>query len=101
MNIRRQRLVAGGAMATLALAELWGIGGGRASALAAEGDEVEYNFGRPVKDGERTYDWYRRTYADEVAKSYGVDPRGSSNAAWPTAPASRTTGHAAAASRGH
>ena len=74
MKTGRQRLVAGGAMAALALAALWGLGGDRAAALAAEGDEVEYTFGRPVKDGEQTYDWYRKTHADWAAKRYGVDP---------------------------
>lgn len=63
MNTGRQRLVAGGIMAALDLAALWGIGKDRA-ALAAEGDEVEYTFGRPVKDAEQTYDWYRKTHAD-------------------------------------
>ena len=64
MNTGRWRFVAGRAMAALALAALWGVGGDRAAALAAEGDEVEYTFGRPVKDGEQTYDWYRKTHAD-------------------------------------
>jgi hypothetical protein len=74
MNTGRPRIDAGGAMAALALAALWGIGGYRAAALAEEGDEVEYTFGRPVKDGEQTYDWYRKTHADEAARRYGVDP---------------------------
>ncbi|SIO58990.1 hypothetical protein SAMN05444166_5886 [Singulisphaera sp. GP187] len=73
MNTGRQRLVARGAMAALALAALWGVGGDRA-ALAAEGDEVEYTFGRPVTDDEQTYDWYRKTHSDWAAKRYGVDP---------------------------
>ena len=42
--------------------------------LAAEGDEVEYTFGRPVKDGEQTYEGHRKTHADEAARRYGVDP---------------------------
>ncbi len=75
MKIARQRLIAGGAMAALALAVLWGIGGDRTVALAADGDEVEYTFGRPVKDGEQTYDWYRKTHTDWAAKRYGVDPK--------------------------
>ena len=74
MSTGRQRLLAGGAVAALALAALWGVGGDRAAALAAEGDEVEYTFGRPVKDGEQTYDWHRKTHADQAAKRYGVDP---------------------------
>src|SRR6476619_6104866 len=41
---------------------------------AAEGDEVEYTFGRPLQKDEQTYDWYRKTHADEAAKRYGVDP---------------------------
>ena len=74
MSSGRQRLVAGGAMAALALVALCGVGGDRAAALAAEGDEVEYTFGRPVKDDEQTYDWYRKTHTDRAAKRYGVDP---------------------------
>jgi len=46
-----------------------------ARVIAAEGDEVEYTFGRPVNDGEHTYAWYRKTHADEAAKRYGVDPK--------------------------
>jgi hypothetical protein len=42
---------------------------------AAEGDDVEYTFGRPVKDGEQTYGWYRKTHADWASKRYGVDPK--------------------------
>src|SRR4051795_7053337 len=74
MNTRSRRIIAGGAMAALALAALWGVGGDRTAALAADGDEGEYTFGRPVKDGEQTYDWYRKTHADEAARRYGVDP---------------------------
>ena len=74
MKIGRQRLVAGGAIAALALAAPLGVGGDRAAALAAEGDEVEYTFGRPVKDDEQMYDWYRKTHADWAAKRHGVDP---------------------------
>src|SRR3954462_6201390 len=85
MNIGRPRIVAGVAMTALALAALWGLGGDRAAALAAEGDEVEYTFGRPVKDGEQTYDWYRKTDADWAAKRYGVDPKkvGAGMDTWP------------------
>jgi hypothetical protein len=74
MNNGRPRIVAGGAMAALALAALWGVDGDRTAALAADGDKVEYTFGRPVKDGEQTYDWDRKTHADEAARRYGVDP---------------------------
>src|SRR5436853_193211 len=42
--------------------------------LIARGDEVEYTFGPAVKENEHTYDWYRKTHADEAAKRYGVDP---------------------------
>ena len=41
---------------------------------AAEGDEVEYTFDRPITDGEQTYAWYRKTHGDQAAKRYGVDP---------------------------
>src|SRR6201999_2046651 len=39
------------------------------------GDDVEYSFGPPVKDGEQTYAWYRKTHADAAGKRYGVDPK--------------------------
>src|SRR4026207_2580905 len=45
----------------------------RPAAHAAEGDEVEYTFDRPIKDGEQTYAWYRKTHAQEAAKRYGVN----------------------------
>src|SRR5260221_13930795 len=53
--------------------------------VAAEGDDVEYTFGRPVKDGEQTYDWYRKTHTDWAAKRYGVDPKkvGDGMDTWP------------------
>src|SRR5262245_31462940 len=46
----------------------------RPAAHAAEGDEVEYTFARPITEGEHTYDWYRKTHADDAAKRYGVSP---------------------------
>ena len=33
---------------------------------------VEYEFGRPVRADEHTYDWYRRTHADAAAARYGI-----------------------------
>ena len=33
---------------------------------------VVYEFGRPVRADEHTYDWYRRTHADATAARYGV-----------------------------
>ena len=76
MNIGRPQFVfVARALAALTLvANLIG-GEQRLTARAAEGDEVEYTFGRPVKPGEQTYDWYRKTHADEAAKRYGVDPK--------------------------
>ena len=50
------------------------IGEMRFVAHAAEGDEVEYTFDRPITDGEQTYAWYRKTHGDEAAKRYGVNP---------------------------
>jgi hypothetical protein len=32
-------------------------------------------FGRPLKKGEQTYDWYRKTHAHWAARRYGVDPK--------------------------
>src|SRR6478672_1451878 len=46
----------------------------RPVAHAAEGDEVEYTFDRPITEGEQTYAWYRKTHGDEAAKRYGVNP---------------------------
>ena len=34
------------------------IFGNHSAVRAAEGDQVEYTFGRPVEKGEQTYDWY-------------------------------------------
>jgi hypothetical protein len=62
-----------GALTAVALAALLNFGN-RSLVHAAEGDQVEYTFGRPVEKGEQTYDWYRKTHADEAAKRYGVDP---------------------------
>ena len=73
MTTVKRRLLAGGALAALALAAVVTVGN-RSAVHAAEGDDVEYTFGRPVKDGEQTYDWYRKTHADWAAKRYGVDP---------------------------
>jgi hypothetical protein len=42
-----------------------------ASAQSPE-PSVMYQFGRPVRAGEHTYDWYRRTHADAAAARYGV-----------------------------
>ena len=50
----------------------------RASKTAASDKDkggVQYTFDRPVKEGEHTYAWYRKTHADEAAKRYGVDPK--------------------------
>lgn len=62
-------LVAAGGPATRANAQ------SSSAAAASEIGHVEYTFGRPLKDGEHTYDWYRRTHAEEAAKRYGVDPK--------------------------
>ena len=72
MSTRKQFILAGGILTAVALAAL--ILGNRPVVRAAEGDQVEYTFGRPVEKGEQTYDWYRKTHADEAAKRYGVDP---------------------------
>ncbi|MDB5099710.1 MAG: hypothetical protein JWM80_4131 [Cyanobacteria bacterium RYN_339] len=44
-------------------------------AMASGKDPVDYTFGRPVQAGEHTYDWYRKTHADEAAKRFGMDPK--------------------------
>ena len=33
---------------------------------------VKYEFGRPVRADEHTYDWYRRTHADAASARYGI-----------------------------
>jgi cytochrome c5 len=73
-RVRRWRLVIGGTLA-LALTVLLFVGAYSPATRAAEGDAVEYTFGPPVQEGEHTYDWYRKTHADEAAKRYGVDPK--------------------------
>src|SRR4051794_35642626 len=75
MNVAKRRLLAGGALTVLALAVLLVGGGNCSDARASDGDEVEYTFGRPLKPGEQTYSWYRKTHADWAAKRYGVDPK--------------------------
>src|SRR5262245_65428210 len=45
----------------------------RPTAHAAEGDQVEYTFDRPITQGEQTYAWYRKTHGDDAAKRYGVN----------------------------
>ena len=72
MHPGKQRLLVAAALTSLALAAM---PGGNLPAARAEGDEVEYTFGRPVQDGEHTYAWYRKTHADEAAKRYGIDPQ--------------------------
>jgi len=52
MNTERWRLLVGSALIGLTLVVLLLSGGNRSAARAAEGDAVEYTFGRPVKDGE-------------------------------------------------
>src|SRR6266404_1431860 len=75
MNTGKKGLAVGGALMGLALAVLPGGDGSHPGARAAEGDDVEYTFGRPLKDGEHTYDWYRKRHTDWAAKRYGVDPK--------------------------
>jgi hypothetical protein len=73
MNTRIRSIQLGGTLTALALAVLL-IFGNRPIARAADDNEVEYTFGRPIQKDEQTYDWYRKTHADEAAKRYGVDP---------------------------
>ena len=73
MRIGNRRTHIVGTLAALCLAALL-IGEMRPVAHAAEGDEVEYTFDRPITDGEQTYAWYRKTHGDEAAKRYGVNP---------------------------
>jgi hypothetical protein len=41
-------------------------------ASSTDGGLVHYEFGRPVRPDEQTYDWYRTTHANEAAARYGV-----------------------------
>src|SRR5260370_39359497 len=75
MNTGKRRPLVGGALIGLALAVLLGRSGNRPGARAAGDDDVEYTFGRSLKDGEQTYDWYRKTHTDWAAKRYGVDSK--------------------------
>ena len=78
MKTMKRHLVTAGAQTVLAVAVLLALGAfgeGRFAAQAQAGDEVEYTFGRPLKKGEQTYDWYRKTRADWAAKRYGLDPK--------------------------
>jgi len=40
--------------------------------VSTDGGPVRYEFGRPVRPDEQTYDWYRSTHAKEAAARYGV-----------------------------
>src|SRR5215468_4339392 len=40
--------------------------------VSTDGGAVHYEFGRPVRPDEQTYDWYRSTHAKEAAARYGV-----------------------------
>jgi hypothetical protein len=73
MNTRTRSIQLGGTLTALTLAVLL-IFGNRQIVRAADDNEVEYTFGRPIQKDEQTYDWYRKTHADEAAKRYGVDP---------------------------
>src|SRR2546423_7355603 len=75
MNTGKRRLLMAGALTALVTGVVLCGGGNRPAARAGGGDEVEYTFGRPLKDGDHTYDWYRKTHADWAAKRYGVDPK--------------------------
>jgi hypothetical protein len=70
MNMRKSAFL-GSASTAVALAALF-IFGNRLTVPAAEGVQVEYTFGRPVRADEHTYDWYRRTHADAGAARYGI-----------------------------
>lgn len=35
--------------------------------------DFDYEFGRPITEGEKTYAWYRKAHAEEAAKRMGVD----------------------------
>ncbi len=72
MTIEKQRLSLAASLAALLL--VTAPASGDRSAFAAEANEVEYTFGRPIEDGEHTYDWYRQAHAEAAAKRYGVDP---------------------------
>jgi hypothetical protein len=39
-----------------------------------EATPVEYTFGRPLREDERTYAWYRKTHADRAAERHHFDP---------------------------
>src|SRR6516165_1479998 len=45
---------------------------GPASTQQTTTPSVVYEFGRPVRTDEHTYDWYRRTHADAAAARYGI-----------------------------
>ena len=73
MNAGKRYVLAAGVLIAAALSTSLTVGNPPA-AQTAQGDKVEYTFGRPTQPGEQTYDWYRKTHADEAAKRYGVDP---------------------------
>src|SRR5262245_49121537 len=44
----------------------------RQKSTSSDKGPVKYEFGRPVRQDEQTYDWYRTTHANEAAARYGV-----------------------------
>lgn len=45
---------------------------GPASTQTTTTPSVVYEFGRPVRADEHTYDWYRRNHAEAAAARYGI-----------------------------
>ena len=90
MNTDRRRLLIGATLAALSLAGLVTLQI-RPVVHAAEGDEVEYTFDRPITQGEEIYNWYRKTHADEAAKRCGVDPDATTRPTEPGFKRSRST----------
>ncbi len=70
MDMRKRNILVG-TLATVALAALSSFGN-RPAVHAEEAGQVQYTFGRPVRDGEHIYNWYRSTHADAAAARYGV-----------------------------
>src|SRR5262249_29528661 len=46
----------------------------RPNISSGHGGSVQYEFGRPVRPDEHTYEWYRSTHAKEAAARYGLSP---------------------------
>src|SRR5215471_16278409 len=47
---------------------------GQGQRSSTDGGPVRYEFGRPVRPDEHTYEWYRSTHAKQAQARFGLSP---------------------------